>query len=85
MNPSPSSPKRFSTGTRQSLKWSATVGEPRMPILRSFLPTAKPGRPGSIRNAVTPFALRAGSTVAKTVSTPAWSPFEHHCLAPFRR
>src|SRR2546426_576832 len=29
VNPSPSSPSRFSTGTRQSLKWSATGGEPR--------------------------------------------------------
>ena len=41
-----------------------------------------PGVPFSTRNAVTPFARRDGSTVAKTVMTSAWSPFVHHCLEP---
>src|SRR5437773_12461770 len=52
--PSPSLPSRFSTGTSQSARWIATVGEPRTPILRSSLPSAKPGNVGSTRNAVTP-------------------------------
>src|SRR2546422_4396909 len=41
LNPSPSSPSRWSTGTGQSVKWSATVGEARMPSFLSFLPTEK--------------------------------------------
>ena len=84
VNPSPSAPSRCSTGTSQSVKWSATVGEARMPIFFSFLPTAKPGIPFSTRKAVTPLARFFGSTVAKTVITSAWSPFVHHCLEPFR-
>src|SRR3989441_379955 len=58
LNPSPSSPSRWSTGTGQSVKWSATVGEARMPSFFSFLPTEKPGVPFSTRKAVTPFARR---------------------------
>ena len=60
-NPSPSSPRRLSTGTSQSAKWSATVGLPRIPIFRSCLPTLNPGMPGSTRSAVTPRARRARS------------------------
>src|SRR2546427_399544 len=52
LNPSPSSPSRCSIGTAQSVKWSATVGEQRIPIFLSFLPTAKPGRSFSMRKAV---------------------------------
>ena len=70
-NPSPSPPRRCSTAFAQSLKCSATVGEARMPSFRSFLPTSKPGVPRSTRNAVTPLARRAGSTVANTVMTSA--------------
>jgi hypothetical protein len=84
LKPSPSSPSRCPTGTAQSVKWSATVGEQRMPIFFSFLPTEKPGVPLSMRNAVMPRARLPGSTVVKTVSTSAWSPWEHHCLDPFR-
>ena len=69
---------------RDHYAWETTVGEQRIPIFRSFLPTEKPGMPFSMRNAVMPFARLPGSTVAKTVSTSAWSPWEHHCFDPFR-
>ena len=82
--PSPSSPRRFSAGTSQSWRWSATVGEARMPILRSFLPTAKPGKPGSTRKAVIPRGPLPGSTVANSVITPACEPLEHQSLVPLR-
>jgi hypothetical protein len=63
LNPSPSSPRRFSTGTSQSVKCSATVGDPWMPSFFSSLPTLNPFMPGSTRSAVTPLArLRARST-----------------------
>jgi len=42
-----------------------------MPSLRSFLPTVKPGVSLSTRNAVTPWARMAGSTVANAVITSA--------------
>ena len=42
LKPSPSSPRRFSTGTSQSVKCSATVGEPWMPSFFSCLPDAEP-------------------------------------------
>jgi hypothetical protein len=71
-------------GTAQSVKWSATVGEQRIPIFFSFLPTENPGMPFSMTNAVIPRARLAGSTVAKTVMTSAWSPWEHHCFDPLR-
>ena len=83
LNPSPSAPSRFSTGTSQSLKWSATVGEPWMPSLRSGLPTVKPFRPGSTRSAVTPLARLPGSVVTNTVITPACEPLVTHILEPF--
>ena len=83
LKPSPSAPSRFSTGTSQSSRWKATVGEARMPIFRSFLPTLKPLNVGSTRKAVTPRAPFALSTVAKSVMTPAFEPFEHQSLLPF--
>ena len=82
LKPSPSAPRRLAAGTAQSLKCSATVGEARMPIFLSFLPTEKPGVPFSTRNAVTPRARLDGSSVANTVITSAWSPLVHHCLEP---
>ena len=82
--PSPSSPRRFSAGTSQSCRWSATVGDARIPILRSFLPTAKPGNPGSTRNAVIPRGPLPASTVANSVMTPACEPLEHQSLVPLR-
>ena len=84
LNPSPSAPSRFSTGTSQSWRWNATVGDARMPIFFSFFPTAKPGNPGSTRNAVIPLAPLLRSTVAKRVITPAFEPFEHQSFVPLR-
>src|SRR5262249_11300449 len=63
---------------------SATVGDARIPILRSFLPTTKPGNPGSTRKAVTPRGPLPASTVANSVITPACEPLEHQSLVPLR-
>src|SRR3989475_8270788 len=84
LNPSPPSPSRFSTGTSQSVRCRATVGEPRIPIFRSSLPRANPGNVGSTRNAVTPFFRRPRSTVAKSVMTDARLPLDTQSFTPFR-
>jgi len=60
------------------------VGDPRIPSLRSSLPTAKPGNVGSTRKAVTPPLPRPRSTVAKSVMTDALLPFDTQSLTPFR-
>ena len=39
--------EQFAAGTRQSVNTSSTVGDPRMPIFFSSLPTANPGVPFS--------------------------------------
>src|SRR5436190_323579 len=51
LNPSPSSPSRFSTGSRQPLKKSSPVVEPLMPIFGSIRPTSRPGASASTTNA----------------------------------
>src|SRR5262249_62165760 len=58
----------FSTVTSQSVRWSAAVGDPRIPCLRSPLPPGYPGNVGSTRNAVTPPLPRPRSTDAKSRS-----------------
>ena len=50
--------------------------------LLSAYSLSDPGVPASTRKAVMPLARLAGSTVAKTQITPAWSPLVHHCLEP---
>jgi hypothetical protein len=71
-------------GDLEALALRAQVGEARMPIFRSFLPTLKPLNVGSTRKAVTPRAPFARSTVANSVMTPAFEPFEHQSLLPLR-
>ena len=82
LKPSPSSPRRLldrdlAVGEVQRHRGRAADAE-----LALGLPTAKPGVPGSTRNAVTPLARLAGSTVANTVMTPAWAPLVTHILEP---
>src|SRR5260221_684654 len=54
INPSPSAPSMFSSGTRQSLKITSEVSLARIPSLFSFLPGLKPGVPFSRINALMP-------------------------------
>ena len=42
------------SATKQSLKTSSAVGDPRMPILSIFCPIEKPSKSFSIRKAVMP-------------------------------
>ena len=52
--PSPSSPSRFSAGTRQSTKKISPVVEPLIPIFGSILPTSNPGALASTTKAEIP-------------------------------
>ena len=54
MKPWPSSPSRFSAGTRQSVKTTSDVSLARMPILFSFFPGRNPGVPFSMMKAEMP-------------------------------
>ena len=67
LKPSPSSPRRFSTGTRQSSKTSSPVVEPLIPIFGSTRATSKPGESASTTNAEIPAWPASGSVLAKTV------------------
>ncbi len=83
LNPSPSSPMRFSSGTRTSSKVSSAVGEPRMPILCSTRGAAKPGVSVSTMKALIPLRPPAsGSVSAKTVTTLATEPWVMKRLLP---
>jgi hypothetical protein len=85
LNPSPSSPSRFSTGTRTSSKVSSAVGEPRIPILCSTRGAAKPGVSASTMKALIPLRPPAsGSVRAKTVSRFATLPWVMKRLLPLR-
>ena len=60
LKPSPSSPIRFSTGTRTLLKASSPVLPARTPSLPLIVPVVKPSMPRSSTNAVRPWCfLRA--------------------------
>ena len=82
LKPSPSSPSRLAAGTSQSAKISSTVGEPRMPIFFSSLPTVNPGVPFSTTNALTPREPAAGSVTAKTQTTSATLPLVIQIFCP---
>ena len=76
VKPSPSAPRRFSTGTRTSSKFSSAVGEPRIPILCSTRATAKPGVSVSTMKALIPLRPPAsGSVRAKAIRTLATLPW----------
>ncbi len=67
LKPLPSSPSRFSFGTRQFSNTSSMVGDERIPIFFSFLPNENPGVPFSTMKAVMPWCFSAFLSVrAKT-------------------
>ena len=82
LKPPPSGPSMFAAGTRHSVNVSSTVGEPRMPIFFSSLPTANPGVPFSTTNALIPFAPFSGSVTAKTVTMSAMLPWVIQIFVP---
>ena len=69
-------------GTRHSSSSSSQVLLARMPSLSSFLPTVKPSKPRSMRNAVMPRYPAAGSTVANTMKRSASAAFVIQSLRP---
>src|SRR6266850_1507861 len=83
LKPPPASPSRFAAGTRQSWKTSCAVSDPRMPSLRSSLPTLKPFVPFSTTNAAMPLLPFAGSVCAKTIATSAIEPLVMKFFVPF--
>ena len=54
LKPTPSSPRRFSSGTATSSRISSEVSLARMPSLFSCLPARKPGVPFSTMKALMP-------------------------------
>ena len=74
LNPCPTFPSIFSTGTCTSSNTTSHVLEPRIPILFSSCPAVIPGVSALTINAVNPLCPRERSTVAKTTkmsATPA--------------
>ena len=75
-NPVPSSPRRFSSGTRTFSNTSSRVSEPRRPSLSSSVPSVTPSQPRSTMNAEMPSVLRAfGSVRAVMITVSACVPF----------
>ena len=66
LNPWPSTPNRFSAGTRQPSKMSSPVVEPLIPSFGSIRPTWNPGRSASTRKAEMPLCPSVGSVFANT-------------------
>ncbi len=71
MKPLPSSPSRFSAGTRQSLNTTSEVSLARMPSLFSFFPGRNPGVPFSMMNAEIPCEFLERSVTAMATHTSA--------------
>jgi len=71
LEPSPSLPRRFASGTSTLSKWICVVELARIPSFSSFLPTETPGNAFSTRNAEIPFGPEPRSRVAKTMNRPA--------------
>ena len=65
LKPSPSSPRRFSAGTRALSKISSLVGLPCRPSRDSSRPTEKPGVSRGMTKAETPRWPASGSVLAK--------------------
>ncbi len=83
-NPSPSSPIRFSTGTRTSSKSMRPVLPARIPSLPWSVPVVRPGIPRSTMKAVIPLWRFARSTDANTRKWSARSAREIQILWPLR-
>ena len=81
--PSYSCPRRFSRGTRRSVKASCAEWAPRMPIFSSIRTTSQPGELVSTMNAARPWLPRVVSSVAKTMASAASGPLVMKFLVPF--
>ena len=66
VKPSPSSPMRFSTGTRAPSSSTSPVGLPRTPILSSSLPMSRPMSRSTTKHD-TPRLPASGSVLANTM------------------
>ncbi len=82
LKPSPSAPRRFATGTRQSSKTNSAVSEARMPSLSSVFPTWKPGVPFSTRKALMPRLFLVRSVWAKVSAACASRPLVTKTFRP---
>jgi len=82
--PSPSSPSRFSTGTRTLSRKISALTIARWPIFDIGLPSVRPGVSRSTTNAVMPRDRSAGSTVVKMTVHRAYGALEIHAFWPFR-
>ena len=82
MKPCPSSPSRWSSGTRQSWKTTSLVSLARRPSLFSFLPADMPGVPRGTMNAEMPRLPFVRSVTAIATITPATLPCVMKVLAP---
>src|SRR5262249_2379913 len=84
LNPVPGSPRIRTPGMRQFSKYSSVVGEPLIPILRSFGPTVKPSSSLCTLNAELPLAPLSGSLDAIPVYHVDLPPLVIHALEPLR-
>src|SRR5690349_11761520 len=82
LKPSPTSPKRFSSGTIQLSKIISAVSLARIPNLFSFLPAEKPCIPLSTTKAVALFFVRGSPVRATTTATSPLLPCVIHDLVP---
>ncbi len=86
LNPSPSSPRRFTTGTTKSSRNRAAVRNDFERPMVSMGCAVKPGYFfGSTMNAVTPLAPADGSVLASRMPASHSLPSEAHILEPLRR
>ncbi len=74
LKPSPSSPRRFSTGISQSVKWSATVGRPVDAHLLLLLADGEAGHAGLDEERGDALGALGRARWTNTVMTPACEP-----------
>src|SRR6266508_718906 len=84
VNPSPSVPRRFSSGIQQSSITSVQVSDARMPSLFSFLPTRMPGLSSSTMKEEIPPCPLAGSVTAIRTATPPTDALVMKFFEPFK-
>ena len=85
LKPPPSSPRRFSRGTRRSVKASCAEWAPRMPIFSSTRTTSQPGHAVSTMKAARLLLPRLGLSEARTIASCASGALVMKFLVPFSR
>ena len=85
LNPSPSPPIRFSSGTGQSSKTTSAADDALIPILPCSGLIVMPGESRSTMNVLTPLDPRLRSWVAITTIVLDSSALVMNVLVPFRR